>query len=262
MLPKPKKSLGQNFLLDKNIQRKIAAACDISDSDTVLEIGPGTGAITGLLARKARQVFAVEIDTALCETLTSGLKTYPNLSIINADILKTDIRRFSAGSGQKIKVVGNIPYYITTPIIERLLEYRDMIRSVYLTVQKEFGQRMAAAPGSKEYGRLSCFVRYYTEPAVLFLIKKNSFTPAPKVDSCFLRLTVRARPAVTVGDEERFFRIIRASFQQRRKTLANSLKGMVSREHLQAFFSRYSIDPRIRPERLSLQDFAHLANIV
>jgi 16S rRNA (adenine1518-N6/adenine1519-N6)-dimethyltransferase len=260
MHTKPKKSLGQNFLIDRNIQSKIADSVDLNPDDTVLEIGPGEGAITGLLCQAANKVFAVEIDRNLCALLTNKFAKTENLSVVNADILKFDLR--SLPPGNKFKVIGNIPYYITSPIVEHLLLYRERIKDIYLTVQKEFAQRMAADPGSKAYGSFSCFVQYYTEPEILFLIKKNSFHPAPKVDSSFLRLKLREEPAVKVKNEAMLFKIIRTAFQQRRKTMKNGLEELIPNRQLEQFFRQYDIDPRIRAEDLSLQDFANLANLL
>ncbi|MCK9594211.1 MAG: 16S rRNA (adenine(1518)-N(6)/adenine(1519)-N(6))-dimethyltransferase RsmA [Candidatus Omnitrophica bacterium] len=257
MHSKPKKSLGQNFLVDRNIQRKLVEFCDFSRSDSVLEIGSGQGAMTGLIADKVKKLFALEIDSSLIPILKESLAGRDNAEVIHHDILKFDIKQLGE---KKIKVFGNIPYYITSPIIERLLNYKEMISEIFLTVQKEFGQRIAASPGSKEYGSFSCFTQYYLEPKILFTVKKNSFHPVPKVDSCFLRLLVRKTPAVDVRDEQLLFKIIRTSFQQRRKTLRNSLADVVSKEKLEEFFAKYKINPKIRPEELSLQQFAYLVN--
>ena len=257
---KPNKSLGQNFLIDKNIQNKIASSIDLGPSDSVLEIGPGEGAITGSLCQKAGKVYAVEIDRSLCALLASKFAGLQNISIINADILKFDLRSLPTGS--KLKVIGNIPYYITSPIVEHLLLYRERVDVIYLTVQKEFAHRMVADPGSKAYGSFSCFVQYYTEPEILFLIKKNSFHPPPKVDSCFLRMKLREEPAVKVKNEQALFKIIRTSFQQRRKTMKNSLEELIPADKLDKFFQEYDLNPKTRPEDLTLQDFANLANLI
>lgn len=257
---KPKKSLGQNFLIDRNIQNKIIENIDLDPADTILEIGPGEGAITGLLCRNAAKVFAVEIDRSLCALLTSKFAAVQNLSVINADFLKFDLR--SLPPGNKLKVIGNIPYYITSPIVEHLLFYRERITDIYLTVQKEFANRMAADPGSKVYGSFSCFVQYYTQPEILFLIKKNSFHPPPKVDSCFMRMKLREEPAVKVKNEAMLFKIIRTAFGQRRKTMKNGLEELIPNRQLEQFFRQYDIDPRIRAEDLALQDFANLANLI
>lgn len=261
MRVKPKKSLGQNFLIDKNIQNKIINACGLKPSDTVLEIGSGRGELTGLLVGSVNFIYALEIDPFLCEELRDKFKDCKNLKIINKDILKFDFNEYFRKIKNKVKVIGNIPYYISTPIIGGLLKHRDKIEAVFITVQKEFARRISALPGSKDYGSLSCFVQYYTEPRILFSINKNSFFPSPKVDSSLLRLAIREKPAVKPEDEELFFSIIRASFGKRRKTLRNSLKEVVPAEKLKRFFAEYSICPNVRPEDLTLQDFANLSNL-
>lgn len=254
----PKKKLGQNFLIDKNIQRKIICVCELKPQDTVLEIGAGRGELTSLIADNVAKVYAAEIDPQLCNILKGHLKKYKNVKIINQDILKFNLRRY-LGKSQKIKVIGNIPYYIATPIIEHLLKYRDKIDSIFITVQKEFAKRLIAQSGSKDYSSLSCFVQYYTKPKFLFLIKKTCFRPQPLIDSCFLRLEIREGSVVKVKNERLFFKIIRAAFNQRRKTLRNSLKSVISRQKLDSFFKRYNIDQNIRPEDLTLNDFANLS---
>jgi len=261
MLYKPKKYLGQNFLIDKNIQRKIISACDFQKDDTVLEIGSGRGELTHYIKDKVAMLYALEIDRALYVFLKKEFEGEKKLKIINKDILKFNINKFFPKTKNKIKVFGNIPYYITSPIIECLLKFKDRIDSVYLTVQKEFALRIVAKPGPKDYGSFSCFVQYQSIPKILFFIKKNSFYPAPKVDSCFLRLAIRLVPAVHVNNEKLFFKIIRSAFNQRRKTLRNSLVDIVSKDKLSTFFLKFSLSPDIRPERLSLQDFANLANL-
>lgn len=254
---KPKKKLGQNFLFDRNVQRKVVAACGFKANETVVELGCGRGELTGLIAERVKKVFALEIDPALCALAAETLKSFANIQIINTDILKFDFAKFF--KRLKVKVFGNIPYYISSPIIAHLIESRSNITQAYLTVQKEFSRRMNASSGSSEYGSLSCFVQYYAETAVLFDIKKNSFFPAPKVGSSLVKLAMRRHPAVAVKDERLFFKIIRGAFNQRRKTLRNSLKGILPRDAVERFFSRHSLDPHIRPERLTLQDFANLS---
>ncbi|MDI6606453.1 MAG: 16S rRNA (adenine(1518)-N(6)/adenine(1519)-N(6))-dimethyltransferase RsmA [Candidatus Omnitrophota bacterium] len=253
---KPKKRLGQNFLFDGNIQRKIIAACGFKNTDIVLELGAGRGELTGLIAARVEKVFAIEIDSALCEIARGALKGFPNAEVICADILKFDFKKFFKES--KVKVIGNIPYYISSPIIERLVKFRDNITEAHLSVQKEFARRMAASSGSKDYGSFSCFVQYYTQAQVIFNIKKNSFFPVPQVDSSLVRLKMRKEPAVYVKDEKLLFKTIRAAFNKRRKTLKNSLEGVVSRDKLGRYFKKYAIDPRIRGEELALQDFANI----
>lgn len=260
MRPAPKKSLGQNFLRDGNARRRMIAACAFSSGDVVLEIGPGQGALTPLIAEHARKVYAVELDRRLAALLTASFADSPVVSILPGDILEFDISSLPETRSQKIKVFGNIPYYITSPIIEHLVLSRGFISEIFLTVQKEFARRICAAPGGKDYGSFSCFVQYYFDPKVLFDIKKNSFYPVPKVDSSFIRLRVREHPAVPVRDEERLFRVIRAAFQQRRKTIRNSLKDILTDAEMEEACSRGRIDPGARPERLSLRDFACLAD--
>lgn len=257
----PKKRLGQNFLRDGHARARIVAACDFSPSDIVLEIGPGQGAITPLIAPRVAKVYAVEIDTQLIAGLEEKLRFFPNVAVLNRDILRFDICSIPESASRKIRIFGNIPYYITSPIIEHLFASRAGIADIFLTVQKEFARRICAGPGSKEYGSFSCFVQYYAEPEILFDVKRHSFYPVPKVDSSFIRLRVRESPPVD-ADEESLFRVIRSAFQQRRKTLRNSLEGLIDDARLDEFFSRRRIDPRIRPEMLSLEDFACLASYV
>jgi 16S rRNA (adenine1518-N6/adenine1519-N6)-dimethyltransferase len=257
---KPKKRLGQNFLIDKNIQRRIIDCLELKPSDIFLEIGSGRGELTALLARKTEKIYALEIDARLCEALRANLKGYSNVEIINQDILKFNLRKHFSATKTRIKVAGNIPYYISSPIIEHLIKFRDKIEVIFITVQKEFARRMIASPGPKDYSAFSCYVQYYLQPEILLNIKKASFFPAPKVDSCLVRLKIRERPLVSAQDEKLLFKIIRAAFNKRRKTLRNSLTGIISGKKLDSFFHKYGIDRNTRPERLSLQDFANLAN--
>lgn len=256
---KPKKGLGQNFLFDKNIQRKLIASYNLRPSDYVLEIGAGYGELTKLIARESAFVYAVEIDPGLCKILKENTKDYSNIEIINADILSFNLGSIFRRAKKKTITVGNIPYYITTPIIERLFGYRQKIKSIYITVQKEFARRIVANPCSKEYGSFSCFVQYYSVPKVRFYIKKGSFSPAPRIDSCLLEMEIRKNPAVKVKNEKLFFKVIRAAFNKRRKTLRNSLDGIIPQQKLARFFEGNNIDSNIRPEDLALADFANLA---
>ncbi len=260
MLIRPKKSLGQNFLIDKNIRKKIISSATFDKLDVVLEIGSGRGEVTQSIASEVKKVYALEMDSRLLGILENNLKGFDNVKIIHQDILKFDFGEFFKKAKFKIKIFGNIPYYITTPIIEYLFKYRHKISAIFLTVQKEFAERAIASPGSKKYGSLSCFIQYYTKPEILFTIKKNSFAPPPKVDSVFLKLEVLETPSVKADDEDKFFKIIRASFNQRRKTLRNSLEGVIEQQKLEIFFKRRRVNPDIRPEDLSLQDFTALAN--
>lgn len=261
---KPQKRLGQNFLIDKNIQRKILLASHLTNEDTVLEIGCGRGDLTVLLAQSAGQVFGLEVDRRLIPLLKQAVVSLDNCRIIQADILKFDLHKLVKENciNRKLKIVGNIPYYISSPIIEYLIGYRHLISQVFLTVQKEFGSRLAAKPGSKAYGSLSCFLQYYACPEIFFSIKKNSFYPAPQVDSSFLALSFREHPAVEVPDEVAFFKLIRTAFGQRRKTLRNSLEGLVRKEQLAGFLAQMGLDKNIRPEDLSLAQFARLGSLI
>lgn len=278
MYLKPKKRLGQNFLVDKNIQRKLITAYELKASDCVLEIGAGYGELTMLIAHDAAFVYALEIDPDLCKTLRENTQGYSNIKIINQDILRFNLKRYFGRLKNKInpvrntlhsnnkisngiKVVGNIPYYITTPIIEHLLRYRDRIETIFITLQKEFAKRITAHAGSGDYSSFSCFVQYYSIPRILFFIKKTSFSPIPKVDSCIVELKIREKPAVQVKNEKLFFRIIRTAFNQKRKTLKNSLDGVIPLRKLSRFFQVYNIDRNIRPEDLTLEDFANLTNL-
>lgn len=260
MRVKPKKRLGQNFLIDKNIQKKIIKGLELKSSETVLEIGSGSGEFTAPIADRIKKVYAVEIDPDLYGALEENIKDYPNVVVIKKDILKLRLEKYFLKFSGKLKVFGNIPYYISTPIIEKLLGFRKKINTIYITVQKEFAKRIVAQPGSKIYGSLSCFVQYYTEPKIIFEIKKGSFYPMPKVDSCFLKLTVRKKTQLSKDKEKILFRIIRAAFNQRRKALRNSLKRVFPKEKLESYLQNYSIDKNTRPEDLTYQDFTNLIN--
>jgi len=251
---RPNKRLGQNFLIDQNIQKKIIDEAGLSKKDTVFEIGPGLGSLTGDLCKCAKKVIAIEKDRRLYGSLLKNA-TYGNLELIHGDILKYDFRNIHA-----VKVVGNLPYYISSPILIHLIENRCAIEAVFVTLQKEFAQRLVASPGKKDYGSISCFVQFYTEPSILFNIKRHSFYPAPEVDSCFLRLCVRERP-LYLTDEEKLFKIIRASFGKRRKTILNSLYSsgiFSSKEETLKRLEAAGISPQRRPEEVSLKEFVGL----
>lgn len=260
MYIKPKKGLGQHFLIDKNIQNKIITACEFSPSDIVLEIGAGRGELSFQIAKKVKSLYAVELDRDLCEFLKKNLKDYPNTKVIRQDILKFNFQAFLNKIENKVKIIGNIPYYITTPIIEKIFKYKEKIQYVFITVQEEFAKRMTSQPGSKLYGALSCFVQYYSEPKILFKIKKTSFFPRPRVDSSFVRLKIRDYP-IKVNDESFLLKIIQTAFTYRRKVLKNSLKNLISEKKLQQFFIKHNISSTIRPEELSLRDFINLVNL-
>ena len=255
---RPNKRLGQSFLIDKNIRDKIIDASGIKKEDIVLEIGSGLGALTEGLCKRAKKVKAVEKDRRLYDYLLENCKR-SNLELICSDILKYDFSPFS-----KLKIVGNLPYSISSPILIHLLNNRVFIDTIFITVQKEVAERIIAKEGSKIYGAISCFVRFYTVPKVLFTIKKNAFYPVPKVDSCFLRLDID-RQSCCLTDEEKLFKIIRASFGKRRKMILNSLysSGLFkSKEELLKELAAAGILPNTRPEAISLEKFIMLTDII
>ncbi len=257
----PLRRLGQNFLVDPNIKRKILASLDVSAGDVVLEIGPGDGALTHPVMERVRRIVCVEIDRARAAALKASLPKYSRATILCQDILKTDIARIARDyrSGRLV-VLGNIPYNITSPILGRLCEAAALVKAAYLSVQKEVAQRLVAQPGSKVYGALTCFVRYRFAVKALFDIRPGSFWPQPKVTSTFIRLTPRGRPASGVKSEELLFKVIRAGFGQRRKRLAGALKALLPLDFLHAGTGRQYLDRRA--EQMSLEDFTALANLI
>ena len=262
------KKFGQNFLIDEHVLDKIIRAAEITKDDYVLEIGPGIGTMTQYLACAAREVTAVEIDRALIPILEDTLKEYDNVSIINEDILKVDIAALAKekNGGRPIKVVANLPYYITTPIIMGLFESHVPPESITVMVQKEVADRMQVGPGTKDYGALSLAVQYYAEPYIVANVPPNCFMPRPAVGSAVIRLTRHQKPPVEVMDEKLMFRLIRASFNQRRKTLANGLKNSgelnLSKEVITAAIEKLGKGSSVRGEALDLEEFARLTNII
>jgi 16S rRNA (adenine1518-N6/adenine1519-N6)-dimethyltransferase len=260
MYPKPKKSLGQNFLVNPRVRERIIEACCLGPSDRVIEIGPGRGSLTDLLTPRVKEIFAVELDPALAGMLRDKYSRQGHVHIDCADFLKWDV--LDNCLYPPYKVIGNIPYYISSPILEYLFSYKGIFSEIYLTVQKEYGQRIVARGGSKQFGALSCFVQYHAEPKLLFNISHNSFLPAPKIDSCFLQLSVRRQPLLTKRREREFFRITRSVFNQRRKMLRNCLSSVVAGPRLFSILDAAGIAPTARPEELSLQDFLVLAKLL
>ena len=260
------KKYGQNFLIDTHVLDKIINAAKITKDDFVLEIGPGIGTMTQYLASSAREVFAVEIDRALIPILEDTLSEYENVTILNEDILKVDIRKLAEehNQGRPIKVVANLPYYITTPIIMGLFEEDVPVESITVMVQKEVADRMQTGSGSKDYGALSLAVQYYASPYIVANVPPNCFMPRPKVGSAVIRLSRHEKPPVNVKDSRLMFRIIRASFNQRRKTLVNGLKNAqdlnFTKEEIERAVSACGFPVGIRGEALTLQNFADLAN--
>ena len=260
------KKFGQNFLIDEHVLEKIIQAAGVGPDDFVVEIGPGIGTMTQYLAHAARGVAAVEIDRALIPILKDTLSPYDNVTVINEDILKVDLNQLAEemNDGRPVKVVANLPYYITTPIIMGLFESHVPVDNITVMVQKEVAERMQAGPGSKDYGALSLAVQYYADPYIVANVPPNCFMPRPKVGSAVIRLDRYEKPPVEVKDEKLMFRIIRASFNQRRKTLVNGLKNSAdlsfSKEEIESAVKLLGKDLNVRGEALTLEEFAFLSN--
>jgi 16S rRNA (adenine1518-N6/adenine1519-N6)-dimethyltransferase len=263
------KKFGQNFLIDSHILENIIESADVNKDDLVLEIGPGIGTMTQYLCENAREVIAVEIDKKLIPILENDtLSSYNNITIINEDILKVDINKLvqEKNNGKPIKVVANLPYYITTPIIMGLFESHVPIESITIMVQKEVAQRMQVGPGTKDYGALSLAVQYYAVPEIMLTVPASCFMPRPNVDSAVIRLTRHEKPPVDVSDEKLMFDIIRASFNQRRKTLVNGLNNAsnlnVTKDKVVNALHSMNLPETIRGEALTLEQFAELTNLL
>ena len=260
------KKFGQNFLIDPHVLEKIIRAAEVTKDDFVLEIGPGIGTMTQYLAEAAREVLAVEIDRSLLPILEDTLSPYDNVTVLNADILKVDIAEIARekNEGKPIKVVANLPYYITTPILMGLLESGAPVSSITVMVQKEVADRMAAGPGTKDYGALSLAVQFYAETYLAANVPPNCFMPRPNVGSAVIRLTRREEPPVKVHSQELLFKLIRASFNQRRKTLVNGLNNYAglsySKEEIQEALRQMNLSETVRGETLTLSQFAELAD--
>ncbi len=262
------KKYGQNFLIDPHVLDKIVSAAGITEEDFVVEIGPGIGTLTQYLAHAAREVCAVEIDRNLLPILEETLSGWDNVTVICQDILKTDLQKLAEekNQGKPMKIVANLPYYITTPIIMGLLEKQVPLESMTVMVQKEVAQRMQAEPGNKEFGALSLAVRYYAEPYLAANVPPNCFIPRPGVGSAVIRLTRREKPPVETKDPQWMFRLIRAAFNQRRKTLLNGLRNDpelgLTREAAEAAIRECGLDPAVRGETLGLPEYAALADVL
>lgn len=262
------KKFGQNFLIDAHVLNKIIASADITKDDCVLEIGPGIGTMTQYLAEAAGKVVAVEIDRNLIPILSETLADYENVTVINEDVLKLDVAKLADeyNQGRPIKVVANLPYYITTPIIMGLFEKNVPVDSITVMVQKEVADRMQVGPGTKDYGALSLAVQYYAKPEIVANVPPNCFMPRPKVGSAVIKLTRYEKPPVEVHDERLMFRLIRASFNQRRKTLVNGIKNSgdfsLGKEEIEKIFEKCGLPLNIRGEALTLEQFAMLANCI
>lgn len=256
---KMSKKLGQNFLIKRGIVDEIVKAADLQEGEPVLEIGPGIGTLTQGLAQSGANVTAIELDTRLLEVLDTTLAQYSNVTIVHGDVLKLDVP--SIMNNEPFKVVANLPYYITTPIIMLLLESRLPIERLVVMVQKEVALRMVAKPGTKDYGALSVAVQYYTKPDIVLDVPPKSFLPAPAVTSSVIRCVLRDKPPVDVVDEKLFFRVVKAGFAQRRKTFANTMKTTgLSKDRIEELLTKANIDGQRRGETFTLQEFADVAN--
>jgi len=262
------KKLGQNFLVDTHVLDKIIRAAGITEEDVVVEIGPGIGTMTQYLAASARQVIAIEIDRALIPILEDTLRGYENITLIHDDVLKVDLNRLAEeyGQGRPIKVVANLPYYITTPVIMGLLEKHVPVESITVMVQKEVADRMQVGPGTKDYGALSLAVQYYAEPYIVANVPPNCFIPRPSVGSAVIRLKTHKKAPVQVEDEALMFAVIRASFNQRRKTLQNGISHAselgISKEMAVEALKKMGLSPSVRGEALLLAQFAEFTNLI
>ena len=263
-----KKSLGQNFLIDTNILHRIVDHAEITEETGAIEIGPGIGALTEQLAKRAKKVLAFEIDQRLLPILADTLSPYPNAKVIHQDVLKADLKETLEQEFENIEdlmVVANLPYYVTTPILMKLLEEQIPVRGIVVMLQKEVADRIAAKPGTKEYGSLSIAIQYYTEAETVMIVPKTVFNPQPNVDSAVIRLLRRPKPAVEIQDEAFFFQVVRASFGQRRKTILNNLvnnlpSGKQKKADIEQALSTAEIDPKRRGETLSIQEFGKLSD--
>ena len=263
------KRLGQNFLIDEDVVNKITDSAEIQKSDLVIEIGPGLGTLTSKLIDKAEKVICIELDSKMVKILTNRFKLYDNLEIINEDILKIDLQKLieknKTQNTKKVKIVANLPYYITTPIIMKLLEDKLDIDSITVMIQKEVANRLAAVPGEKDTGSITYTVWYYTTPKIVIDVPKNSFIPEPEVTSSVIRFDILKRPRIEVVDEKFFFKIIKLAFMQKRKTLINALingKVLKNREEAEKVFSKLGIDLQIRGEKLTINQYKELSDYI
>lgn len=262
-----KKSLGQNFLIDLNILNRIVDFAELTENSGAIEIGPGIGALTEQLAKRAKRVVAFEIDQRLLPILQETLEPYPHVKVIHEDVLKANVKQVIAEEfedGQDLMVVANLPYYVTTPIIMKLLTDQLPIRGIVCMLQKEVADRIAASPGTKDYGSLSIAIQYYMEAKTVMIVPKTVFIPQPNVDSAVIRLTKRPEPAVRVTNEEFFFSVVRASFAQRRKTIFNNLSShfaqKIEKPNIEMALHAAGIDPKRRGETLSIEEFGKLSD--
>lgn len=256
------KKLGQNFLISEDVVNEIVEKSEITSDDVIIEIGPGLGTLTKELVKRAKKVFAIELDENMIEILNTRFQVFQNLEIINDDVLKVDLKELTKDFSN-VKVVANLPYYITTPIIMKLLEDRINIKSITVMVQKEVGERLCATRLDKEYGAISVSVRYYTNPQIIIDVPKENFLPSPEVDSCVIKLDLLEKPRVELKNEKLFFRLVKGAFTQRRKTINNSLTCTgKSKEEINEILQKLNIEPKLRAENLSLEDYARISDLM
>jgi 16S rRNA (adenine1518-N6/adenine1519-N6)-dimethyltransferase len=260
----PKKRLGQHFLVDRNILNKVIWAAQVEKEDVVLEVGPGFGEMTFALARQAKRVIAIEIDSKLVAILNEKMKNYPNIEVVKSDILKVDFNQFLKKEGHPIKVVANLPYQVSTPLLFRFIESKETFSTFTLMLQKEVAERMVAPPGGKEYGPLSIFIQMFSDVLIRFFIKPSAFFPPPKVESAVVHMVWKEKPMIETNDEEWFKRVVKACFGYRRKTLVNALRHseLSLPESIELKMEAIGIDPRRRPETLTIQEYASLAKVL
>jgi 16S rRNA (adenine1518-N6/adenine1519-N6)-dimethyltransferase len=260
----PRKGWGQHFLVDRNILDKVIRTAQVEKGDVVLEVGPGLGEMTLALARLAKHVIAVEIDPKLVEILKKKLADCPNVDVVKGDILTINFRKIDFREGQKIKVVANLPYQISTPLLFHFIELKEFFSTLTLMLQKEVAERMVAPPGGKEYSPLSIFVQLFLDASIRFFIKPSAFSPPPKVESAVVQMVWKERPMIETNDEEWFKKVVKACFGYRRKTLVNALKHseLTLPESIESRIEKIGIDPRRRPETLTIQEFASLAEVL
>jgi 16S rRNA (adenine1518-N6/adenine1519-N6)-dimethyltransferase len=257
-----KKRWGQHFLIDPNILNKVVRTAEVGKEDVVLEVGPGLGEMTLALARQAKKVIAIEIDSKLVAILEKKMKDHSNVEVVKSDILKVDFDQFLKREANPIKVVANLPYQISTPLLFRFVESKEVFSTFTLMLQREVAERMVASPGRKEYGPLSIFIQLFFDLSIRFFIKPSAFFPPPKVDSALVHMIWKEEPMIESNDEEWFKRVVKACFGYRRKTLVNALKHseLILPESMESKMKGIGIDPRRRPETLTIQEFATLAN--
>jgi len=257
----PQKRLGQHFLVDRNILAKVIRTAQVEKGDVVLEVGPGLGEMTLALAQHAKKVIAVEIDSKLAVILKQKVRDFSNVEVVKSDILKMDFSQFLRKERHPIKVVANLPYQITTPLLFRFIESKEAFSTLTLMLQKEVAERMVASPGRKEYGPLSIFIQMFSDVSIRLFIKPSAFFPPPKVESAVVRMSFKEKPVVKLEAEEWFKKVVKGCFGYRRKTLMNALKhsGLPLPQSVESRMEKIGIDPRRRPETLTIQEFVHLA---